>query len=124
MIFTKEHIALVLAGEKTMTRRLGKKRWTVGHVHPVKCSRFEKARGYVRILDTTEEPLGNTTEADAKAEGYSSLENYKAAWERIFKTAWNDDLLVWVVTFCVYDGPPPKREEQSTLFDSLEEVSP
>lgn len=115
MIFKTEHVPLILAGRKTQTRRLGKCRWTVGHVHPIKCSFYEKPKGWVRILDRYQDKLGATTEADAYAEGYSSVENYKAAWERIYRTQWDDDLLVWVVTFCIYNGPDPEKREQSTL---------
>ena len=119
VIFKADHVALILAGKKTMTRRLGKKRWLPGHVHAIRVSRYEKPRGYIRILDVSERKLSDTTDADAHAEGYSSLENYKAVWERIYKTAWDPDLLVWVVTFCIYNGTPPERRAQSTLFDGI-----
>lgn len=85
-------------------------------MHPVKTHWFAKPTLWIRILSVAHSTLGAITEEDAKAEGYPSLLSYRAAWERIFKRTWDDALPVWVITFCVHDGPPP-RQQQRTLFD-------
>lgn len=99
MIFQGPHITLIEQGLKTQTRRLGKKRWIEGHVYPVKRDYYSKPSCHVRVLKVFEDRLGNMTAEDAKAEGYSSLDSYKAVWERIWKQPWNPDTLVWVIEF-------------------------
>lgn len=59
----------------------------------------------IRITAIRQERLQAITEADAKAEGVGSIEEYRALWERINgKTPgarWADDPLCWVLTFGV-----------------------
>lgn len=98
ILFKPEHVDLILSGEKTQTRRLGKKRWNVGAVHQCKTGLFDDLFARVKILDVYEERLGDMGYVDIAAEGYAG-KDYKAAWERINKKPWDDDLVVWVVAF-------------------------
>lgn len=104
ILFKPEHVDLILAGEKTETRRLGKKRWNVGAVHLCGTKLFGGTFARVKILDVYEERLGDMGQTDIAAEGYAG-KDYKAAWERINKKPWDDDEVVWVVMFEVVDCP-------------------
>ena len=122
MIFKPDHVTLIQAGQKTQTRRLGKCRWVVGHVYRITLGWYDKIpQCYIRVLDVHQDRLGNITEAEARREGYHSVESYRSAWERIYKAKWDPELLVWVVTFCLHDGKP-ERTKQTNLLDQLEEV--
>ncbi|HEY3363995.1 MAG TPA: ASCH domain-containing protein [Symbiobacteriaceae bacterium] len=99
MIFKPEHITLIKASAKTQTRRLGDKRWIEGHSHTVKASWFGPEECRVEIMYVYQARLGSLSEDDARKEGYASVNSYKAAWERIYKARWDDELLVWVVEF-------------------------
>lgn len=109
ILFKPEHVLLILGGNKTQTRRLGKKRWNVGSVH--KCyTRPPFAKGgaepfcRVRILGVRRELLLDITAADARAEGYGNRLDYLDAFLTInCCSADTNDLYmpVWVVTFAV-----------------------
>lgn len=97
ILFKPEHVAPILAGEKTQTRRLGKKRWNVGAVHQCRTQLYGKPFATVLILGVRQERLGDISAEDVAAEGYAG-KDYKAAWERI-NGSWDDDQVVWVVEF-------------------------
>jgi hypothetical protein len=101
ILFRPEHIQPILAGIKTKTRRMGKRRWKIGSIHRAKTVML--SRDYfalLRILTVHQELLGGMTEKDAWDEGGYTLENYKEEWEKINgKGTWNPDLVVWVVGF-------------------------
>jgi len=73
MQFKREMADLVLAGDKTQTRRLKPPRYKVGSIQPVQCGYRDKARGHIKILDIREQRLGDITYADARAEGFNSV---------------------------------------------------
>jgi hypothetical protein len=128
MIF--KQIDEILSGRKTQTRRLWKDEaaWIVGRadngklsysqvVHPSGRTRYERDKTYaivpkrgakgigqrIRIVQIRREHVQDITEADAKAEGVNSVEEYKALWESINgKTKgarWSDNPAVWALTF-------------------------
>ncbi|MTI82320.1 MAG: ASCH domain-containing protein [Firmicutes bacterium] len=100
ILFKPEHIPMVKNGIKTQTRRKGKPRWKIGSIHQAK-ENFKKGSkpfAHIEILAVRREPLGSITEADAKAEGYSSVEEYKKVFQRIYGD-WNPDEVVNVVDF-------------------------
>lgn len=99
ILFKPEHVDLILEGRKTQTRRTGKKRWNVGAVHQCKTQMFGEPFAKVLILGVREERLGKISWEDICREGYGWRGDYKEAWERIYKTPWDDDLEVWVVDF-------------------------
>lgn len=110
ILFKPENVAPILAGEKTETRRLGKKRWNVGSTHL-----FYTRPPFVRvdpgdpfakvlILDVHQEELGEIGDAGARREGYQNREVYLAAFDRINgKTS--RETLVWVVRFELFLEP-------------------
>ena len=85
ILFKPEHIGPILAGRKTETRRIWS-RWraNVRSKHLAKTKLLSKeyfARLY--IVDRREERLGDISEEDANAEGYSSREEYLAKFAEI-----------------------------------------
>lgn len=104
ILFKPEHVCMILDGTKTQTRRLGKRRWNVGANHQCRTQLFGEPFAQVHILNVRQERLGDMHPFDIEAEGYAG-EDYKAAWNRINpKTPWDEDLVVWVVTFELTEG--------------------
>lgn len=104
ILFKQEHVAPILTGVKTQTRRGGMKRWNVGARHQCRTSMLkgDTCFAVVEILDVRREFLLDISPDDARAEGYESPDAYFAAWRRINKTG---DLHCecWVVTFRLVD---------------------
>lgn len=106
LLFKPEHVDMILAGQKTQTRRLGKKRWKVGGVHAC-YTRPPFAKGgaepfcRVRIVKVQAELLWSITAEDAQREGYESAGQFTDAFWAINRRLWDEDPnpLVWVVTF-------------------------
>lgn len=100
ILFKPEHVAPIIQGRKTQTRRIGKRRWRIGSIHQAKLNFSKGSRPFakLRILAVRQERLGDISEEDAKAEGYSSIEAYKEVFGRIYGW-WDPDVLVWVIDF-------------------------
>lgn len=99
ILFKQEHVEPILVDRKTQTRRTGMLRWKVGAVRQAKTgynkdSEFAK----LKIISVRQERLGLITLADAYAEGYDSIEEYKEVFIRIYGS-WDAELLVWVIDF-------------------------
>jgi hypothetical protein len=109
MLFKKEHIPMVLQHRKTQTRRIHKREWQIGKIYPFSDKLFGKPQGYVLITRKWKEPLGDISTEDVHKEGYNSLEEYKKAWERIFKMPWNPDLIVKAYEFTLNTKTPEKE---------------
>lgn len=100
ILFRPEHIASILEGRKTQTRRMGAKRWNVDALHQCRTRMLDETSCFarVRILDVRREQLLDITEEDARAEGYETRRDFLEAFHRINpKAAPNPE--VWVVTF-------------------------
>lgn len=99
ILFKHEHVKPILNGTKTQTRRTGKKRWKIGAIRQAKTGyKKESEFAKLKILAIREEPLGDITEADALAEGYNTIAEYKEVFERIYGF-WDSALPVWVLDF-------------------------
>lgn len=100
ILFKPEHVEPILAGVKTQTRRTGKRRWNIGSIHQCRLNFKAGAIPFakVRILAVKQELLGDITEVDSIAEGYSSVVEYIDAFRQIYGK-WNPDEVVWVVDF-------------------------
>lgn len=71
MILLKpEHVGPILSGQKTRTRRTGKKRWRIGSVHQCRLHYRAEPFARVKITGVRREKLGDISEVDAKKEGY------------------------------------------------------
>ncbi len=85
-------VAAALAGAKTQQRRDGL------YAYPNETFELEGV-GFV-ITAVERRRLGDMTDADARAEGYTDLETYKQTILRMHPNMhWNDEGLVWVHTF-------------------------
>ena len=100
ILFKPEHVAPILTGRKTQTRRLvGKRRWKVGTVHLAKTGyRRDQTFARIRITAVRQERLGDITEEDAVREGYCSAAEYQEVFRRIYGF-WDPDTPVWVIDF-------------------------
>ena len=97
MQFKREMADLVLAGDKTQTRRLKPPRYKVGSIQPVQCGYRDKARGHVRILAIWKQRFGDVTEAEAVAEGFATLADFRKYIVKINPgTAWTPRTVLWV----------------------------
>lgn len=89
ILFRDEHVAMILSGEKTQTRRT----WAHPRVKPGKVYQARRVKAMMqkdgtfarlKVLAVRAERLGEISEADARAEGYPSREAYFEAWRRIY----------------------------------------
>lgn len=101
ILFKPEHVAPILAGTKTQTRRAGSKRWNVGTVHQCKTTLFSPDPPFarVRILDVRRQVLGEMSREEVLAEGYRTWPEYMAALSAIHDREFDPHEEVWVVEF-------------------------
>jgi len=87
ILFQEEHVEPILNGTKTQTRRIwARQRAKVGATHLAKTKMLSKDFfAKVEIVRVFQETLGDISESDAKAEGYSSVEGYLRAFKKINK---------------------------------------
>lgn len=112
MNFQAELAAKVMAGEKTVTRRLvsnnPRSPWwrercslKVDHTYAVCPGRGKNAIGRVRIVSVEKMHLGQwLTTAEVRNEGFGSRREFREAWAAI-NGRWSDGELVWRVEFRV-----------------------
>jgi hypothetical protein len=114
ILFRPEHVPVILAGRKTQTRRLGKKRWNVGAVHQARSRLFGEPFALLVIRAVRQERLSSVSDEDAKREGYDTKRDYLEAFARIHRAGKRiSDRLVWVIDFARVRGVPPQTRSQA-----------
>lgn len=109
MNFRPELAAKVMAGEKTVTRRLvndnRRSPWfrercgfSYGQDFAVCPGRGKVQIGRAIVLSVAQEPLGVLTDAEARREGFDDAEGFMAGFEGI-NGAYDPDALVWRIDF-------------------------
>jgi hypothetical protein len=98
LVFKENNLCRVLEGRKTQTRRTGKHELQVGKIYSIKHRFFEKATAKVLITRKFKQRLGDITLVDVKKEGFDTLEEFQAAWVRIYH-GWNPKQIVTVYEF-------------------------
>jgi len=104
MLFKKHHIELILSGRKTQTRRLPGKsaNYHVGRVYSIRDRWFGKAEGHILITRKFRQRLGDISLEDVRKEGYSSLQEFRGAWEGVHgQGSWDPNSVVAVYEFKV-----------------------
>ena len=95
MIFTPQLARAVADGRKTQTRRTVKAdkpcRYKEGHDYAVQPGRGKPAICRLNVLEVREEPLGDITHRDAKAEGFRNTAAFKAYWVRLHDREWAEE---------------------------------
>lgn len=78
MMFDMYCIEKILAGEKTVTRRLprGKRPAVPGKIHKLKVDRTEKTFGSILITDCYLSLIADIDDREAKKEGFNSRQEY------------------------------------------------
>jgi hypothetical protein len=106
ILFKQRFIDQILSGEKTSTRRVGKKRWNVGSIHQFKTSYYSKTFASAEIKSVRREKLGDISLADARSEGFGSPDEFVQSFADIHKTEVSAELAqadVWVIDFVLTD---------------------
>lgn len=121
MLFKPDLLERVLSGTKTQTRRLKKPgergvvrpphrfdtcvvdghnrlKWKERNIYAACPGRGKVQQGRIRIKEIREECLSSISEADARAEGFASREDFFQAWDQINGKG-NRDVDVWVLKF-------------------------
>jgi hypothetical protein len=114
MIFKPELAEAVMAGTKTVTRRLcsdnprspwahDRGPWRTGKVVTVQPGRGVTNIGHVRILSMRRERLGRLDAPEAKREGFDSVEAFEATFEGL-NGGYDERAWVWRLEFEVCAG--------------------
>lgn len=130
MIFSPAHARLVLEGRKSQTRRRIKAgetvcRWVPGRSYSVQHARGRPAAGRLVVVSAAQQPLGDLTLRDARAEGFRTRREFLDHWHRLFPDMTRADL-VWVLVIRP-DGDPVRllHKDSSRGYTSrLEEAVP
>jgi len=119
LLFRPEHVQLIISREddpdhKTQSRR----RWTRLRVKPgglMACTTklFTRDRfAVIKVREVIQQPLGEMTEDDARAEGGYTLETYRQKWEEIYEH-WNPEEVVTVLKFDRFFTGGPIRNRRA-----------
>lgn len=89
---------MIMSGDKTQTRRLNKPSVKVGKEYRLRRGYYSYLADRIRIIQMFTQNLGEITVEEVLKEGFSSLEDFKTAWEGIYGD-WDPEKRVWVVEF-------------------------
>ncbi len=100
ILFKPEHVAPILSGRKTETRRDWKVwRAKVGSVHKAKTKMISPEYfALIEIIERWEEELGDISEESVYNEGYDSREAYEAKFREIYGY-WDPHQMIKVLKF-------------------------
>jgi hypothetical protein len=102
MIFTRDNVEKIARGVKTESRRVWETPHVrIGGVYAVRSSRFSAhvpGDPMIRVTNLWKEPLGQIDEADARAEGCDSVDDFKRLWTSLHGS-WRPGQRVYVVRF-------------------------
>jgi len=99
-IFKRKHIALILEGRKTQTRRTHKREWRLGRTYALRDRWFDKPKGHIIITRKFKQRLGDISLEDIGKEGYNSLEEFQRVWEEIHGPgSWDPEQIVTAYEF-------------------------
>ena len=90
--FKRSFLPLILEGRKTQTRRIE------GRYRPGEIYRVNRTEVWILITRKYQQRLGEISLEEARKEGFSSPEEFRQAWIKIFGS-WNPDLQVWAYEF-------------------------
>jgi len=121
MLFKKGHIAMILRGEKTMTRRLHKRPYRVGHTYRIQRGWYDWTDIYILITRRFRQRLGDISPQDIRKEGYQTLKEFKEAWIEI-NGFWNPNILVWAYEF--KRAPSPQARENKKCIVGYQRRTP
>ena len=97
ILFKPEHVEPVLSGTKTQTRRRWKRRRMLpGSTHQARTRLFGEPFALLNVIRVWQEPIGDVSDEDARAEGYPGRKGFLAAFTRI-----NGDVPLDEVVWCV-----------------------
>ena len=109
MIFSPAHARLVMDGRKSQTRRRVRPdetvcRYVAGRSYSVQHDRHRPAVGRLVVVSVAQQPLGDLTLRDARAEGFRTRQEFRDHWHRLFPDMAAQDV-VWVLVIRP-DGDP------------------
>ena len=109
-IFKRRHLRVVLAQEKTQTRRTHRYTLSIGKTYAVRDRWFSKAQGHILVTRKFRQRLGDISPEDVKKEGFSSLKEFQEEWEEIYGPgSWNPDQIVIAYEFKLSDSKQLRR---------------
>lgn len=113
-MFQADHVPLIIRGIKVETRRT----WDTpkarpGKRYPVQIRRYQPGAlcPMIAVRDVWRQRLGDMTERDANREGGFSLSEFKwTVWPQATGLEFDEDLVVYVVSFLCIRGIPNEAE--------------
>ena len=106
-MFKKDLLDKVLSGFKTQTRRFNKKTLRKGKIYALRKNWLENTGEYIKITKVYNQKLSDIAQEEIIKEGYSSLDEFRDAWIRIYGS-WDPEMVVTVYEFELAE-PPPKQ---------------
>jgi len=100
MLFKPKHKEMILAGSKTVTRRVWKRPMVkIGGIYKAKLKMLSKDFfAKIKVTNLFKQRLGNITFEECKKEGYDSKPKFIDTWAKI-NGSWREDLIVYVIEF-------------------------
>lgn len=100
MMFDVYTVSQILAGNKTVTRRMnnGKRPAVPGKIHKLKIDRTQNTYGLILINSCDIVRLGDLTDEEAVREGFNDKQHYMNYFYHLNGNV-SDDELIWRISF-------------------------